>query len=354
VEDDAAWDALVAVCPQGEVFHTTAWLRLLEEVFGVRAERLGLVHGGELVAGWPLLLRRVGPFRTLGSPFFNVVTPQMGPVWRDPALLAGLLAGFEGYQRWAGIAYCEVTFAAALAGEGLAGLGYRQDAYRTLVLYLEGRTEEDLWKGCEGRARTAVRKAQRLGVEVETAADLSFLPEYMGMAEAVYARHRHRAPIPLDFYRALWACFWPGGNLQVLLARHESRVVAAGVFLGHGQRLYYLDGVSRPEGYRLGANNLLQWQVIRWAREEGYEVYDMMGAGIPEIARFKRSFGSHLVELPVVRRTNSLPATAGLAVYRGFRPLARALAFRGAALRRREAVAFRTDGPHRIREGGRT
>ena len=69
------------------------------------------------------------------------------------------------------------------------------------------------------------------------------------------------------------------------------------------QRAWYVYGASRAVHREKMPNHLLQWEAMRWAREQGCTVYDMWGA--PDVLdesdplwgvyRFKRGFGGELV-----------------------------------------------------------
>ena len=328
VTDPDAWDALVAAAPDGEVFHTSAWLDLLERSFRVRSVRLGLVRSGRLVAGLPLLLRRIGPFVVAGSPLYNVATPQMGPICQQPEDFEALWMAFEALQARRRVAFAEVIFGSPRATRVLDPLGYVIEPSRTLILDLAGRTPDDVWRGFEGRCRTAIRKAERLGVAVSLATDLSFLPDYRALAQLVYSKSRRPPPTPDAFYQILWQRFAPTGALRVLTARYHGETVAAAIFLAHAGRFYYLDGVSNAQGNQVCANNLLQWEALQWALAERLHTYDMVGAGIASIARFKASFGGVVVERPMARRARSLAARVALRVVRRALPLVRRAALR--------------------------
>lgn len=74
VEDDGAWDRLVAASPQGNVFLRSDWLRMLCETSpdGLEVLRVGAVGpGGELRGGWAIPFRAQGGFRfSYGFDFF--------------------------------------------------------------------------------------------------------------------------------------------------------------------------------------------------------------------------------------------------------------------------------------------
>lgn len=328
IDDDSLWDALVSTCPGGEIFHSSAWLRLLSEVYGARPRRLGLSRDGELIAGIPVLVRRLGPFRIAGSPLPGTTTPQMGPLAKEPGGIADVLSAFDRWQRQERIAISHLICSGPVESEQLQTVGYDVEPHRTMLLDLRDKTADDLWTGFKSECRTAIRKAEKSGVEVCAAHDLSFIGEYLEMAEGVFARQGRSAPTPREFYEALWRRFHPSGTLQVLLARHDGKIVSGALFLAHERRLYYLDGASCARGNTLRANNLIHWTILRWAADRRMIQYDMVGADTPELIRFKSTFGSRLVERPRAHRTSSAIVAAAMQTYLLVRPTVRHALFR--------------------------
>ncbi len=338
VEDDGSWDALVDRSAHREIYQRSAWLRLLVRSFGLTLARPALEVEGKLVAGLPLVMRRRGPFLLAGSPLHDVATPQIGPVLQEERYLAQLLDAVDEWQTGHRVAFTEIFFPTAIADEVLRSRGYSITPSRTLHLCLGGADVDSVWRGFEGRCRTAIRKAERSGVQIRRESDRSFVTDYLRMAQDVYARQGAVPLIPRSFYEDLWTTYAASGAVQVLSALHDGRVVASAVFLSGEGYLYYQDGVSCGAGNALGANNLIQWTVIRWALEAGIQIYDMAGSGLPGVARFKRSFGGTLIERPWATRANGPLAALGLFSYRRWRMLrreARARLGPAADLRRR-------------------
>ncbi|HEV2954291.1 MAG TPA: peptidoglycan bridge formation glycyltransferase FemA/FemB family protein [Candidatus Dormibacteraeota bacterium] len=307
---------------QGEIFHTSSWLALLTEAFGLGVVRLGIEEDGILIAGLPILTRGLGPIRFAGSPLYNVATPQMGPLLTPGVTIGTVLAAFEDFQIQNGIALAEMIMGQPGDDQALARAGYSIEESRTFLLDLEGRSRDDLWAGFATRCRTAIRKAERTGVEVALVASDLFWPEFRSMVEQVFARQGRTPPIPERFHRALGDRYGPE-QLWTVLATHRGQAVAAGLFLVHRGRLYYLDGASDPAQKHLCANNLVQWWAIKRALAQGIELYDLVGAGLPGVAQFKASFGGRLVIRPFARKTNSRLALAGLGLARAALPTLR-------------------------------
>ena len=97
-----------------------------------------------------------------------------------------------------------------------------------------------------------------------------------------------------------------------------------------GQKYWFMHGASSTEKRTYNPNHLLQWEVMRWARERGIDYYDMVGIPKPEnrneddpyygVYRFKIGFGGNVtdfvgcLDLPTQKRPRQslVRARAGL------------------------------------------
>ncbi len=85
-----------------------------------------------------------------------------------------------------------------------------------------------------------------------------------------------------------------------------------------GKKYWFSYGVSSNEKRNLMPSYLLQWEVMKWAKERGLRYYDMVGVPRPEhlteanslwgVYRFKEGFGGEMadtlgcLDLPIKRR----------------------------------------------------
>jgi hypothetical protein len=100
-------------------------------------------------------------------------------------------------------------------------------------------------------------------------------------------------------YRALPTALVPawqssGGQVRVYTANRGNAVVAAMLFLLHGDRATYHIGYSNDDGRRMSAHNLLLWTAMRRLPKAGISTLDLGGLNTqesPGIARFKLGTG---------------------------------------------------------------
>jgi len=150
------------------------------------------------------------------------------------------------------------------------------------------------WRGAyQGRARTALRKARRLGLTVAWWGPGPFLeafaPLYAAHMERLGAHPDYRFPRP--YLEALVR--WPAALRGVILDP-EGRVVAAALFLAEGEVLEYHLAADRPEGRAAGAPTLLLDAAFERGAELGLRRAHLGGGRGPDPAdallRFKTAF----------------------------------------------------------------
>ena len=309
------WNRVVDESSNGLPFHLYEWLEVLSETQRLTLKRYGLYTGPsfqQLVGVMPLLVGKLGPFRVAGSPFVVEDTPYMGPVIAEhlmPDALKAVQATADGKKAM----FLRVLLPympSEDACRNLTEFKFTCGVKHTHILNLL-KGVPALWNNMEGRCRTAVRRAEKSGVEIvrvdSMSENRSEIESYYRLVEDVYGRQGRKPPNPPELYHRLWEKFHAQGVISLLMARmHGSDI--AGVLLAHYKnRVYYLDGASDRIFAKLCPTNLLLWKAIEWAASEGYREFDFVGSDIPRLANFKASFGGEITEYLCLEWARSKP-----------------------------------------------
>lgn len=321
VEPDAAsWDAFVDAHPQGGLLQQSGW-GALKSGFGWRARRLAVCdERGRLLAGASLLLRpRYG---------LSVAYTPRGPLLAgEPIVDQLLLTGLTRVARQARAVLLRLEPALSEAEPQAAALhswlllqGLRPVASiqpRSSIHVDLTRSEETILASCSKGHRADIRRAARAGLRVRVGETVD-LATFQALMESTGVRAGfgvHSAA----YYRAAWQHFQPRARL--LLAEQDEQVVAAHLVFADAQAGLYLYSGADEAGLRTGANHLLAWEALRWARGLGCAHYDLWG--IPDalgraavaptaearavleaaaasdplfgVYRFKKGFGGHVL-----------------------------------------------------------
>lgn len=309
-----AWDSFQKTIPLGSLFHRWEWQDIIRAGFGLEVERLGIFDEAGVLRGLlPLAERKMSLLKLAGSPLSGTATPHSGPLGSVP--MPEFLEALEKYGAEKHIDYLELALTEVEAQEDLEKKGYTVEELLTLDLPIP-EEEGALWSGLEVRCRNAVRKAEKSGVQVVEARTLEeWLEPYYELSCGVYRRQDKEPPFKREYFAALWQNLYAQGDLTVLTAHYDGKIIAGMIFPRDRQVGYYLDGVSDREYNKVVPNNLLQWEYLKRARALGIELYDMVGANIPSIAKFKKSFGSTERRYLYAYRNRTMAARLGRRVY---------------------------------------
>jgi lipid II:glycine glycyltransferase (peptidoglycan interpeptide bridge formation enzyme) len=151
-----------------------------------------------------------------------------------------------------------------------------QVQFRNTVIIDLSQNEDQLLAAMSQNTRRKVRLAEREGVTVRvgTAQDLPILYDLYritGERDQFLIR-------PPEYYDSAWRLFIEAGLAHPLIAEFEGKPIAHVILFHFGRKCWYFYGASANEHRDKMPNYLLQWEAIKWAKTNGYVLYDMWGA----------------------------------------------------------------------------
>lgn len=150
-----------------------------------------------------------------------------------------------------------------------------QPTSHTVIIDLT-RSEEELLASFRQRTRRYLRKSSAAVVEhiEDESAFEPFWRLYTTMVDRAGVAQR-----PKEYYEKFWRTYLALGQGHFVLARPaEGEDYAAGAFLIHDKEAsYYKDGGSVRSREANGLQYLVQWECMRWCKQQGATTYDMLG-----------------------------------------------------------------------------
>lgn len=160
------------------------------------------------------------------------------------------------------------------------------------------RPVEEIWRSVHSNVRTNVRKARRMGVVIEEVASLDKVRDAYTVMAKVY--ERIQVPLaPLSLFEAAFEILSPRRMVKFFIARAEDTCIGACIRLLYKGMIYawYAGAIRDYASYK--ANDLLNWHVLEWGAQNGFDCFDFGGAGKPDEdygpRRFKAKFGGTLI-----------------------------------------------------------
>ncbi len=305
VTDASAWDAALLALPAPHLLQSWAWGELKSR-WGWTAERWLL----RSAAGVPCAAVQVLTRRISRLPVCVLYAPR-GPLVADDEAFDAALALLEQRARAKRAIWVKAdgdpSSADALDRRRalLAARGWRysstQVQFRNTMHTDLRRSDEALLAAMKPKTRYNVRLAEKRGVRVRVVAPIGNADARL--LYAMYAETARRDGFAIR-EAAYYADVWRTMDSVAFIAECEGQALAGLVLLRFGDRAWYFYGMSRSVGREHMPNYLLQWVAMRWARDQGCNVYDWWGA--PDVRderdplwgvyRFKEGFGARFVE----------------------------------------------------------
>jgi lipid II:glycine glycyltransferase (peptidoglycan interpeptide bridge formation enzyme) len=290
--DAIRWNAALRALPCAHVLQTWEWGEFKRATTGWQPQRLAFERDGAIVALASVGVRRIGPARVMYAP--------KGPAldYADAALTAEVLDQLQRMARKQGAIWLKIDpdviigtgvpgepdEAPSPSGVALTALlrerGWRISAdqvqFRNTITVDLTQPEDAILAAMSQGTRRKIRTAYKEGVVIRpgSAADL----------DTIYALYRATGERdgflirPPAYYEQAWRTFMHAGLAHPLIAEYEGQALAAVILFHFGRTCWYFYGASSNEFRDRQPNTLLQWEAMRWAKAQGYAVYDFWGA----------------------------------------------------------------------------
>lgn len=279
---DPDWDEFCLNHSDPHLEQTSLWagIRL---AYGWKPVRLLARLDGKIVGGVQILEHKV-------ARYFLVGYIPRGPLLTDSINAQVFLGELKRLARLRQLTYLAVSL--PYQADGLisplraAGFFARPDrlppavwAKATAVIDLD-RDESALMAAISATKRKQLRRAQKAGIVVRPGSRQD-LPVFQELLVALCQRRGVASNIPLgEGLNTLWDTLAARGNLKLFVAELNGEALSAMllVVVGRWVRTWRIGWSGAHE--RECPSHLLYWESIRWAREQGYRHFDLMGIDV--------------------------------------------------------------------------
>ncbi len=177
--------------------------------------------------------------------------------------------------------------------------------FKTTMLVDLTPSEEELLAAMKSKTRYNTRLGAKKGVRIVEDNSMEAREEFHTMMELTAQRDGFFKR-PHDYLFACWQAMYDADRAHLFLAVHEGQMLAGILVFTFGHKYWYTVGASTDEKRNLMPTYQLQWEVMRWAKEQGITFYDMVAIPNPEnlneedsmygLYRFKAGFGGRVAE----------------------------------------------------------
>lgn len=175
--------------------------------------------------------------------------------------------------------------------KGLEGL-YEETCLGETV-YMETKSEEEIWQNMTSKNRNMVRKAQKNGLKAYWGRDPELIAPFMElyhetMDKDCAAEYYYFRP---EFYESILEDLKENG--MWFYVKKEKEIAAIAVFMFCNGTMHYHLSASSPLYQRMAPGNLLLYEAALWACANGYQRLHLgggVGSGRDGLYRFKKAF----------------------------------------------------------------
>jgi hypothetical protein len=258
------WDEfLITNNDQSTVFHTQEWMKTLQEAHGYEPKYFATINeDGLLIAAIPFMIdTRYGIKNYLSMPY-----DTYGGVIGDYDYIKPMVNDFLNLSG-VGVKYI-VDYSSCLDYD----TGFLKS---TEIMDL---TNDNIWDNIHKANRTAIKYAEKHNVVVRE------VKEPITIFDKV----------PQVLVNSIVQNMVSTGLSKIYIAENEGKTVAASIFFFYNNMVMYWANTTTELGRKTNANYLILWNVIKYAKDNGYKIVNF-GASPPKadsLLKFKRSWGT--------------------------------------------------------------
>lgn len=169
---------------------------------------------------------------------------------------------------------------------------------RTVIVDLN-LTEEELLSKMHHKTRYNIRLAEKKGLKLEESENVK---DFWKLLKKT-AKNDNFSTHSQGYYEKLIGFFSADKELKtkMVFEMSEGKALSGAILLTFGDTVYYLHGAMDRDYKNWMAPYLMHWEIIKWAKAQGYHYYDFWGIDAkrwPGVTRFKLGFGGREVEYP--------------------------------------------------------
>jgi len=303
--DLKAWDDFVERSPQGSIFSSSSWFKVLNEAHDGTSEILVVFKNGRIVGGILIFVRKKSIFKVVGLP---PLTPFTSVLFDESNLKK--LPKIESQQKIIIKAISDYL----IKKYGFISISLQPNVgdirqflwcgWNAIVNYTyesEIRNLKELWNNLGKDARTTINKGKHNGLTISNG-DIS---DFYGLYVKTFSRQNLGTPIKEDFIKKLYCILSKNNKCKLYFSKtKEGKNAASALVVWDNKKAYYLLAASDPE-IKEGAPSFLLWKIIEDI-SKSFEKLDLVGANTPHIVKFKNEFATKLVPYYGVEKYNSL------------------------------------------------
>lgn len=156
---------------------------------------------------------------------------------------------------------------------------------------------EDIMNSMKPKTRYNIRLGENYDVKVRFTTSPSDFQIFIDLFFSTVKRQKYYGRNE-EYYTNIWKVLVARGKAVLAIAEYDNKPLTAWMlFLGENG-VYYPYGGSSELHREVMSNQVIVWEIIKWAKEKEYQFLDLWGTDpdMPGVRRFKQGFGGINIE----------------------------------------------------------
>ena len=300
IDNKKEWDNFVDNSYNGLLFHKWDFLKTVEKHSQMKLFTYGIYKGKELVAIFPLFLYSKYGLKFLLSPPPKTLIPELGFLVKDNFLnhkqhkkeeilrliVENINSEIKKYNPI--ITNLKLTQGLYDVREFL-WKNYRAIPQYTYIIQLDTPLN-NIWNNLKKSARNGIRRAEKMNITIKKTINIEDL---LAKLEKRYISQGLKFPaISKDYLKELAKQFTDNIESYYVVSENDKMLTGKIIIKFKSKYLNWI-GDFKIEGYP-GLQEYVMWEFIKKAKEEGFKVFDMVGADVKRLCLFKNQFNPTL------------------------------------------------------------
>lgn len=322
LEDKEEWKLLVKkigddiyFLPQYSEIYSSHYSKEIDKVF--HGEPIFFFYGSDdeyIVQSF--LKRRINdqPFlKDFEEEYFDLISPYgyCGPLVKEPnkELVKGYLKTTTEYCLRNNIITEFVRFHPLIKNHGLFKQHHPLDARNITVSIDLTQEVSTIFQNMNKKTRNLIRKAEKNDIKIVCSENNDYFDDFVRLYLKTMSKNEAKKEYFLtnEYFENTRKLLCD--NLTLFIAKYQEKIIAASLFMHKGKYIHYHFSGSDKEYLHLAPNNLLLFEVIKWAKYKGYEELHLGGGNSSDpkdpLFHFKSGFSDKTNQFYTMNRIHN-------------------------------------------------
>jgi len=280
------WDNLIKNFQSKTLFHELFWHKHILSIYkNSRMVYYSISEDGKIVGYFcGLVIKKFG-LKIMGSPLKGTGTNYMGPLINTNVDQSKFIKAFINMCKKEKIAYSEISND-ILNPEVMQSYKFRT-YYNVTHLVTITDNEDTMLKNMKSTGRNRLKNALKNNLQVEHLDSTVIVREYIEQLKEVYGKQGMSLPFGKERVQSLCEVSEINKRVLKLGIKYGNQIIATGLFPFDENSIYFWGAASWIEFQYLLPNEIIHWEVLKFALKNNIKVYNMCGGN----SQFKNKFG---------------------------------------------------------------